>query len=217
MYGSVIPIFKDQTVFVVASGPSLLEVDLEQLRGFPVIAINRGFEAIPWADMLYFSDLRFWRWYETGILAFCGTKYTVNSERKINHPAIVNLRKKSYQGLALDPEYVCTGNNSGYAGINVAFHTGARRIVLLGFDMKSQDGRHHWHGDHPVVYADKVYRKMLPHFQSLVEPLSQAGVEVFNCNLDSELKCFPKIPLQKVLEECFYLAEPGLEMTPGSE
>ena len=140
----------------------------------------------------------------------------MNTERKLNHPAIVNLRKKSFKGLALDPGFVCTGNNSGYAGINVAFHTGARRICLLGFDMKSQDGRHHWHGDHPVAYAEKVYSKQLPHFPSLVQPLSHAGVEVFNCNLDSELKCFPKIPLEKVLEEEWYLAEPGLsETTPA--
>jgi hypothetical protein len=30
------------------------------------------------------------------------------------------------------------------------------------------------------------------------------------------LKCFPKIPLQKVLDECWYLAEGGLsEMGPA--
>jgi len=216
MYGQILRLWPEETVFVVASGPSLVDVDLEQLRGFPVIAVNRGFEAVPWAQFLYFSDARFFRWYEAGILAFTGSKFTVTSERKLNHPAITNLRKFSYKGLALDPHYLCTGNNSGYAAINVAFHTGASRICLLGFDMKSQDGRHHWHGDHPVAYQEKVYRKLLLHFPTLVEPLSKAGVEVFNCNLDSELKCFPKIPLQKVLEECWYLAESDLsEMTPA--
>ena len=61
MYGSVLPIFRDQTVFVVASGPSLADVDLEQLRGLNVIAINRSYEAVPWAEILYFSDARFFR------------------------------------------------------------------------------------------------------------------------------------------------------------
>jgi hypothetical protein len=215
MYGRILRLWPEQTVFVVACGPSLASVDLELIRGFPVIAVNRSFEAVPWADILYFSDARFFRWYETGILAFQAQKYTVTSERKLNHPAITNLRKFSYQGLAGDPHYVCTGNNSGYAAINVAFHTGARRICLLGFDMKSQKGRHHWHGDHPVAYQEKVYRKLLLHYPTLITPLSNAGVEVFNCNLDSDLKCFPLIPLQRVLDECWSSAASELSELPA--
>ena len=214
MYGKVQSIFPDATVFIIAAGPSVADVDPEDLRGFPTIVVNLSFEVAPWADILYFSDRRFFKWHETGILAFAGMKMTCQTEKRLNHPAILNLRKYKLKGLATDPHYVCTGNNSGYAAINVAFHAGATRIVLIGFDMKSQNGKHHWHEDHPVVYKEKVYQKMCPHFESLVKPLTAAGVECFNTSMDSAITCFPKIPLKKILDECWFREENFLQRVP---
>ena len=49
-----------ETVFIVGGGPSVLGVDLEALRGRRVIAINSSVYAVPWADILYFGDWRWW-------------------------------------------------------------------------------------------------------------------------------------------------------------
>ncbi len=222
MYGRVQPIFPGLTVFVIGSGPSLSEVDLEDLRGFPTIVVNKSYEAAPWADILYFSDRRFYMWYTDAIHTFRGQKFTAVTEKRLNHPAITNLRKYKMRGLATDAGYVCTGNNSGYAAINVAYHAGASRIILLGFDLKSDNGRHHWHSNHPVHFSvsetlseeekaeiwnqrqEKVYRKMVPHFETLVEPLTATGVEVLNTSMDSALTCFPKIPLKQIMDETWF-------------
>ncbi len=207
MYGRVDVVFPAATVFIIAAGPSVGEVELNDIRGLPTIVVNKSFEAAPWADILYFSDARFFRWYESGILGFAGLKYTGATVKRLSHPAITNLRKHRLKGLALDPTHFCTGNNSGYAAINLAYHTGADRIVLIGFDQQSQNGRHHWHADHPVVYQEKVYRKMIPHFASLVDPLTDAGVECVNTSMDSQITCFPKVPLGTILENCWSLVE----------
>ena len=40
--------------------------------------------------------------------------------------------------------------NSGAGAINLAYHFGARRILLVGMDMKpGPNGEKHWHPDHP--------------------------------------------------------------------
>jgi len=216
MFGRVQPIFPEATVFVIAAGPSVAEVDLEDIRGFPTIVVNRSFEAAPWADVLYFSDRRFYRWHKEAILAFAGIKFTATHEKHLKHPAITNLRKYKMKGLATDAHYVGTGNNSGYAAINVAYHAGAGRIVLIGFDMKSQNGRQHWHENHPVVYKDLIYAKMIPHFQSLVEPLTAVGVECINTSMDSAITCFPKVPLAKIMDETWFREESQLrDQTPA--
>jgi hypothetical protein len=41
---------------------------------------------------------------------------------------------------------------------------------------------------------------MLPKFPSLVTPLQQAGVQVFNCTPDSALKVFPFLALKEALQ-----------------
>jgi len=49
-----------ETVFIVGGGPSVLGLELEALRGRRVIAINSSVYKLPWADILYFGDWRWW-------------------------------------------------------------------------------------------------------------------------------------------------------------
>ena len=78
---------------------------------------------------------------------------------------------------------------------------GAKRIILLGFDMKAAaDGRMHWHEDHPVRTPANVFtQSMLPAYKTIVGPLEERGIEVINCSLDSALTVFKKMPLDEAL------------------
>src|SRR5215831_6985912 len=49
-----------ETAFIIAGGPSVLNYDLEMLRGRNVIVINSSIHAVPWANFLYFGDWRWW-------------------------------------------------------------------------------------------------------------------------------------------------------------
>jgi len=102
-------------------------------------------------------------------------------------------------GLESRQSAIRTGRNGGYQAINLAVHLGAKRIILLGFDMKpDKKGRDHWFGEHP----NKVplnYDLMVRLFDTLVEPLAARGVEVINCTPGSAIKAFPKVGLRKAL------------------
>lgn len=50
------PIFKGETVFCVASGPSLTPAIAEKLKGRRIIAVNSSVYMVPWADVLLFTD-----------------------------------------------------------------------------------------------------------------------------------------------------------------
>ena len=192
------------TVACLGGGPSLCADQLALLRGRAlVIAINDAWRLAPWADVLYGCDGRWWRKHG-GVPGFTGRKVTLETGAAdiAPWPEIKVLRNTGTRGLERAPTGLRTGRNGGYQAINLAVHLGARRILLLGYDMKpAADGRTHWFGDHedwptrPNLYRDVF----LPHFEGLAHALDAIGVAVVNCTPGSALEAFPKAPLEQAL------------------
>jgi hypothetical protein len=185
----------------MASGPSLTQEDADYCRGKAdgVIVVNTTYKRAPWADALVASDVRWWQWHK-GAPDFQGLKYATS--KHVRWPKVQNLRNTGPKGLELDPTGLRHGINSGYRAINLAFHFGATRIILLGYDMKRGDDPkrlEHWHGDHPVPSRSQ-YPSFIKYFHSLVEPLREHGVEVINCTPGSALDAFPMADLRDVLK-----------------
>jgi hypothetical protein len=169
-----------------------------------VICINDSYRLAPWADVLYSSDRRWWPHYK-GVASFEGSKFGVGSGHgKANpftgYPEIRVLKNTGYSGLETEPNGLRTGRNSGYAAINLAVHLGAARILLLGYNMSHQNGAHFF-GNHPAGLNQSagLYPSFRRSFDSLVEPLKAAGVEVINCTPNSSLHTFPMRNLRDVL------------------
>jgi hypothetical protein len=124
----------------------------------------------------------------------------VQQEPKI--PGVKTLRLTGATGLEDDPGRLRHGSNSGYQAINLAYHFGAKRIVLLGMDMHT-DGHCHWRKrtveTTPGDFNQTLRQTMLPKFNSLVEPLREVGVEVFNATPGSALTCWPLCTLEEFL------------------
>jgi hypothetical protein len=116
-------------------------------------------------------------------------------------PAIYTLHNHGAAGLCEKTNGLMTGQNSGFQAINLAVLAGAKRIALLGYDMKATGGKAHWFGDHPIQTAPSVFSAMINNFPSLVKPLGTLGVEVLNCTPGSALECFPKRALESVLPD----------------
>lgn len=92
------------------------------------------------------------------------------------------------------------GANSGYQAIGLAYHLGADRIVLIGYDMQHTNGRTHWHGDHPSGLTNAFgIEKWVKNFSALAKDLKEEGVEVVNCSIETALTCFPRADLRDVL------------------
>jgi uncharacterized Rossmann fold enzyme len=92
------------------------------------------------------------------------------------------------------------GGNSGYAAINLAYHLGAKRIVLLGFDMQTNGKETHWHEGYPsTADTETMARLMVPNFDTLIDPLEKRKVKVYNASQISKLESFPKISIEEAL------------------
>lgn len=196
-----------QTAFILGGGPSLRGFDAEVLRGRKIIAVNNSWEMAPWSEVLYFCDEKWWRWHGDKVtIGFCG-RYIVTPA--FAGPLVKTLRLVNLSGLDRDPTAVRSGHNSGYQAINLAYHFGARRIILLGIDMTTApDGATHYHEGHPISMPRDLYREMLdntmkknmlPYFPSLGRDLELEGVEVINANPASALTYWPRKPLSELL------------------
>jgi|AKVG01.1.fsa_nt_gi hypothetical protein len=186
---------------ILGGGPSLTQAQVNYVRNkATVIAVNDTYRLAPWADYLFYADWKWWKWWGDDVLkTFPGAILTLRENRQKH--ASFYYQPGPLEGLSEFP-YISTGKNSGYMAINIAVQKGARRIILLGIDMKAQGKKTHWFGDHrqptSLFQAEgkkmlHLYRdKMLPYFDTLREPLKEKGVEVINCSPDSDLEVFPK-------------------------
>ena len=202
-FWSVPRLWDGETVVCLGGGPSLMQEQVDMCHGKArVIAINDSYLLAPWAGMLYFCDRRWYGWHENRdeFKAFHGIKVTLDEYVPKSNLEIHGIKNTGREGLETDPTGVRTGRNGGYQAINLAVHLGARRIVLLGYDMQFKDKKSHWHGGHPHKINDSIFKStMLPCFKTLVNPLKKLGIEVLNATPGSALKVFPMVELEEAV------------------
>lgn len=165
------------------------------------MVINNTWELIPWADVLYAGDSIWWETYGYKC-SFGGAAWTSQDKKIANKFNIKFISRVNKSGISLSQNRVHSGGNSGYQAINMAYHLGAKDIILLGYDMHRKEGGH-WHGEHlnmlsaPQDHISQWIRKM----NSLVYPLRTMGIRVTNCTPNSNLRCFPKKSLGETLKK----------------
>ena len=195
-------LWPDSTIVCLGCGPSLTQEDVLFCRDKAhVIAIKDTWHWAPWAEALYSCDGRWWDFYK-GLPAFGGLKFGLTVDRQ-PWPNVNLLANTGIEGLELDPTGLRNGRNSGYQAINLAVHLGARRIVLLGYDMQPAKGRTHFAGADPSwSRLHSPYPEFVRCFGTLIEPLRELGIEVFNCSRRTALEMFPRGSLEEVLTSC---------------
>jgi len=77
-------------------------------------------------------------------------------------------------------------------------HLGAKRIVLLGYDMQRSQGRSHFFDHSPARWSSN-YAEFRSQFETLVDPLFRIGVSVVNCSRETALTAFPRQALREAL------------------
>ncbi len=86
--------------------------------------------------------------------------------------------------------------------VNLAWHLGATRIVLLGYDMQATGGKLHWHGQHVNKLGDpspSLMRTWASAAASMGRDLVELGVDIINCSRQSAAQGWPRRPLEDVL------------------
>ena len=199
--------WQGQPAFLIGGGPSLIGFDFERLRGKGIIvAINRAFEFIPFADILFFMDWKFYRmchddparyrlWEQ-----FAGRKVFLNlMGRKLDD--CFSVRSLGRNGLSSSlAKGLYHGNNSGAGALNLAWCMGAKPIYLLGYDMNgSIDGKSHFHSGYGKQPKSNVSKSFIAYFVEMAKRMGGTN-RVINLNPKSGLRSFPFGNVDEVLD-----------------
>lgn len=201
--------WEGETIVILGNGPSLTKEDIDKCREVGrIIALNASFQLAPWADVLYAGDAHFWRWYRTAnefLGLRIGMAYDAKTGRffhgweSMDPYHVCFMASTGETGLEKDQRGLRHGANSGHAAINLAVHFGAKRIILLGYDMQPVDGGHHWFGKQPVNIPDPPYERFMKPFDIMAKELKKAGIECINCTPGSALEAFEIKSIDDVL------------------
>lgn len=107
--------------------------------------------------------------------------------------------------MSRTPGTLATGGlvgNSGAQAINLAYLLGARRLVLVGFDMRvGGDRRHHFFGDHPKPLTNGTnYALFVRGMGGLAADLAAEGVNVLNASTNSALPFWPRCSIPQAID-----------------
>lgn len=191
-----------ETVFVLASGPSLNKIDLSLLKGRRVIAVKSSWLMYPDADVLFFADGRWWQQPLLRPKDFGGLIVTTAP----GIPAPVKpMKKVPPTALSADPTCLALARTSTTGAINLAVHfTGpGGKIVGLGVDGRlAPNGQRHCHGlKWPWAKGaeQKSFDDQAAEYRAIAPSAKAMGVEIVNGNLESAIDAFPRLSFEECL------------------
>ncbi|MEY9098887.1 hypothetical protein ABIA24_001796 [Sinorhizobium fredii] len=199
------PNWEGETAVVVASGPSAADVVLELGKGRArFLAVKDAWKLCPWADHLYACDHHWWEAHR-GVVEFKGRRIAYDA-RTVEKWRGLNFLKveisKAHQTLRFEAVgHVGWGGNSGFHALNLALQFGAARVLLVGFDMRVDRGKHFF-GPHaytkerPSEANCAKWREIL---DGQAGAIAARGVEVINCSPVSALKAYRKMDFSEAL------------------
>lgn len=188
--------------------PSAYSPYMKGIHKKHIIGVNMAYKIGTWIDMIIFGDSGFYLKERTELCKFPGIKVSCHPDsRNESWIKYVGRDSSHIRGISTQSNAISWNSNTGAAAISLAVHTGAKRIILLGFDMNI-DGQNmqHWHnlyGKGPV--DDDRRRQRLPFgrhmlgFPTIEEDARRLGVEIINASPDSAIKCFPKMTVKEFL------------------
>ncbi len=202
MTHSPLPDWRGHTAVVVASGPSLDDEQIVHVEHANVktIAVNSSYLKLGHPDAVYACDYLWWK------LNHMKVKQNVHREKLWTQDLaaagafqLMHIRWEAKDGLG--KQGLRVNGNSGAGAINLAYHFGARRILLVGMDMQTgPHGEKHWHADHPKpMVQGQMFEEWIKKMGVLAKDLKAEGIEVVNCTPGSALKHFPMGDLEQEL------------------
>lgn len=184
--------------FIIGGGPSIARMDLSPIKQEFVIATNEAFRLGKWISLWFFSDSDIFKNHRQDIEKWPNRIVSCSGAAKNNKKIEYYQRCKQHM-ICFEPSKLAFPSgmaNSGATAINLAIREGFDTIVLLGFDMKAVDGRHHYHDYYKKSPREDAYSRFMLHFEAIAEETDKT---ILNATPDSALNCFPKIVLKDIL------------------
>ncbi len=184
------PVWQDQDVFVIGGGPSLRGFDWSLLHAENTVGCNTAFtlgEQV--CKVCVFGDFAWWQEFKLQLAQYKGTVFTnVPNLYDSKIPWLWFMRRVP-RGLHTDA--LGWNGNTGAVAINLALLLGARRIYLLGYDMKRPGKNPNWHDKvlRPAANKPHVYEAFAQEFLYVKRDWKNkfADREIVNITKDSGL------------------------------
>jgi hypothetical protein len=203
------PLWKAETAFILAGGPSLRDFDVSRLQGRMVMVINSSCYIAPWADILYFIDSSWWDNHRDIVMNWPGLVMTDSRRAKGEAPDRLHRLQHEQRHNFPPPgsPAIRYGRSSGHMAVSLAVSLGCARIVLLGYDMKVSGDRSHHHDDptyrnseENLKFLSETYSStFIPSFKGWHQAGLKAGVDIVNATPDSALQEFPFVNIEEEL------------------
>jgi len=178
-YGEVKGDWSDRDVYVIGAGPSLEGFNFGVLDGY-TIGANRS-AVVAKTDAMFSLDWKYCVEAHEEILEYPGEIYMAimtKHETKFN-PRVTYLKAHREGSMSTNPAEVI-GLNSGYGAVNIAILKGAKKINLLGLDMKL-GAKKHFHGGYEWDRSKGAsYNAWARRFKNAKDKIDELGVEITN-------------------------------------
>jgi len=190
------------------ASPNIYTPYLAAIYDKHVIGINVAYLLGDWIDLVFFGDKGFFLAHQEGLSKFNGLRVSCHpTANDIDWVKFLPRDKEHRFGISSNSRMVSWNGNSGAAAISIAAHAGARRIILLGFDMKLNETKdQHWHDVYGRGKArdEKKIMKMPFHrhlraFPEIAKDAKRMGIEILNASPDSKIECFRKVSVKELL------------------
>jgi len=183
---------------------------LSSIHGKHVIGVNAAFLLGSWIDVVFFGDGGFYKNNARELNKVNKLKIACNmSAKKIASMKGVKFVARDHNhayGITKRKNCVSWNHNSGSAAINFAYHLGATKIYLLGFDMKVGPTKmQHWHIHYnsgkkgPRNPIKLPFQRHLHGFPKMAKDAKRLGIEIINVSPNSAIKSFKRVSLKDIV------------------
>jgi len=187
-----------KNVFILASGPSLAQMDLTRLSRRIVMGLNRSSLAFPDTHYHCTMDFRMFSEFESLLRK---SRYLFTLE---DRPFGIPIHLLGSEGFSFDlVEGVYSGYTVSYLALQLSIYMGFKNIFYLGLDLKHNKGATHFFGRDLVSanHENTEIPKMIRMMGHAAKVLADTDIHVYNCSPDTSLTCFERVTLEWALEQ----------------
>ncbi len=180
----------EKNLFILASGPSLNDLDLSLLKNKIVMGLNRSVRVYPAPYYQCVFDHRLFDLY------FDSLKEVRHLFTLEDRPLVLPLKLLGGEGFSTDlEEGIYSGYTISYFALQVAVYMGFKKIFFLGLDLKHNGPKTHFFGQDPqtVNHEQTEFPRMQKMLDFGAQTLADTDIEVFNCSPNSTLDSLKKL------------------------
>ncbi len=182
--------------------PSVYSPYLYPIHQRNVVGINAAYLIGNWMKVIFFGDQGFFKSHKLRLAKYPGLVVTCAAPKAYEYRryGIKLVERDSMKaGISSEPNKVIWNHNSGAAAISLAVHLGAKKIRLLGFDMRADESNTHWHSVYKKNLSDHTVKRHLRGWPQIAADGKKMGVEIINVSPDSAIESLPKATLKEVI------------------